>query len=433
MPFRRVLSEAVPPVLLAVVLNGFWLYLGAMEAVASGPRTAVTATYYAALGLCLLVSAWVGRDTIRRRLSASRLARLWVVAGAVLALWFLLNVALLASGVAARDAAALLVLSSLPSALVVLALTRSQLRIMAAALVALAIGLFAVSAVTFLVQPSESGRFSPIDELDPITAAHISALGAMVLLIATFSGERARLAQAGGVALLVALSILPASRGALAALLVGVVALAVALGKRMLPLLLPAVLIGVALGAAGTTVVGADYYYSIGIPGLEGRIGAPLDGEDFTGEKIPEASGPPISSLAIRRYLWEKALRDSVERPVFGHGVGMLVDDSPETQRMVRAGRVEAGVRTYPHNVLIESMYSLGVIGLVLFVALVVLSSVAIVRLLQRGRDRFAALFALGVAAFAAVNSMISGEIGSDASIWIALALPVALSADHND
>jgi O-antigen ligase len=201
----------------------------------------------------------------------------------------------------------------------------------------------------------------------------------------------------------------------------------------MLPLLLPAVLIGVALGAAGTTVVGADYYYSIGIPGLEGRIGAPLDGEDFTGEKIPEASGPPISSLAIRRYLWEKALRDSIERPVFGHGVGMLVDDSPETQRMVRAGRVEAGVRTYPHNVLIESMYSLGVIGLVLFVALVVLSSVAIVRLLQRGRDRFAALFALGVAAFAAVNSMISGEIGSDASIWIALALPVALSADHND
>jgi O-antigen ligase len=431
MPLRRFVSDGAPPVLLAMVVNGFWLYLGALDLLGTEPRTMITGSYYTALALALAASAWSGRDTIRRRLlTASRLPRVWAVLALALAGWFLLNVALFSSGIPARDAAALLVVSSLPSALVVLSLTRHQLRILAAAWVALAVGLFLVSLVTLVAKPTESGRFSPIDELDPITAAHVSALGAIVLLIARFDTRRARLAQAGGIALLVALSVMPASRGALIALILAVITLCVALRKRMLPLLLPAVLVGFALGAAGSTVVGADYYYSIDIPGLEGRVDAPSEGEDFTGESAPASEGTPISSFGIRRYLWEKAIRDSAERPFFGHGVGMLVDDSPDTLRMVRAGRTEAGVKTYPHNVLIESLYSLGALGLVLFVGLSLLSVAALVRLLQRGPQRFSSLLALGFAAFTAANSMISGEIGSDAALWIALALPVALRAD---
>ncbi len=354
-----------------------------------------------------------------------------MAAAVVLSAWFLVNVALLSSGVAARDAAALLVLSSLPSALVALSLTQPQLRILAGAWVALALGLFLVSFVTLVARPTESGRFSPIDELDPITAAHISALGAIVLLIARFEDRRTRLAQAGGVALLVAVSVMPASRGALVALVVAIATVAVALRSRMLPLLLPAVLVGFVLGGAGANVVGADYYYSIDIPGLEGRVAPPSEGEDFTGERTSTQRGTPISSLAIRRYLWSKALRDSADRPIFGHGVGMLVDDSPETLRMVRAGRVDEGVRTYPHNVLIESVYSLGILGLGLFLTLSILSIVALAKVLRRGAKRFGSLLVLGFAAFAAVNELVSGEIGSDASLWIAMALPVALYADH--
>jgi O-antigen ligase len=431
MPLRRTLSEGAPPVLLAVVVSGFWVYLGTLELIGIEPRTVLTAGYYALLAAGLLVSAWAGRETIRSRLSTiSRLPRAWAAAALALAAWFLLNVALLSSGVAPRDAAALLVLSSLPSALLALSLTRRQLRILAAAWVALALGLFLVSAVTLVARPTESGRFSPIDELDPITAAHISALGAIVLLIATFAGRRARLAQAGGVTLLVALSVMPASRGALIALVVAILALAAVLRERMLPLLLPAVVLGFVLGGAGASLVGADYYYSIGIPGLEGRVAPPSEGEDFTGERTPSLRGDPISSLGVRRYLWSKALRDSVERPILGHGVGMLVDDSPDTLRMVRAGRADGGVRTYPHNVLIESFYSLGILGLGLFLAVSILSIVALGRILRRGGRRFASLLALGFAAFTAVNAMVSGEIGSDAALWVALALPVALHAD---
>ena len=431
MPLRRIVSEVAPPVLLAVVVSGFWLYLGTLELIGVEPRTVLTAGYYSLLATGLVVFAWAGRETIRRRLSTvSRLPRAWAAAAVALAVWFLANVALFSSGTAARDAAALLVLSSLPSALLALSLTRQQLRILAGAWITLALGLFLVSFVTLVARPTESGRFSPIDELDPITAAHVSALGAIAFLVVRFETRRAQLAQAGGVALLVALTVMPASRGALVALVITIATLTVALRRRMLPFLLPAVLVGFVLGGAGAGVVGADYYYSVDVPWLEGRVAPPSEGEDFTGARTPVVQGEPISSLGVRRYLWSKALRDSVDRPILGHGVGMLVDDSPDTLRMVRAGRVDAGVRTYPHNVLIESVYSLGILGLGLFLAVSVLSAFALWSILRRGATRFGSLLVLGFAAFAAVNAMVSGEIGSDASLWMALALPVALHAD---
>jgi hypothetical protein len=433
MPLRHILSNGAPPVLLALVVSGLWVYLGTLELLEQEPRTILTAGYYAILAAGLLLSAWAGRATIRRRLSTvSRLPVAWAAAGGALAVWFLLNVALLSSGVAARDAAALLVLSSLPSALLALSLTSQQLRILAGAWIALALGLFLVSLVTLVARPTDSGRFSPIDELDPITAAHVAALGAIVLLIPSFGTQRARLAQAGGVALLIALSVVPASRGSVMALVVALTTLALVLRRRLFPLLLPAVVVGFALGAAGASVVGADYYYSIDVPGLEGRVHPPSENEDFTGERTPTLEGAPVSSLGIRRYLWSKALRDSLDRPILGHGVGMLVDDSPDTLRMVRAGRAEAGVRTYPHNVLIESVYSLGILGLGLFLAVSLLAVVSLAAIMRRGALRFGSLLALGFAVFTAVNVMVSGEIGSDASLWVAMALPVALYADDS-
>jgi hypothetical protein len=80
--------------------------------------------------------------------------------------------------------------------------------------------------------------------------------------------------------------------------------------------------------------------------------------------------------------------------------------------------------------VLIESVYSLGILGLVLFLAVSLLAVFALAAIVRRGALRFGSLLALGFAAFTAVNVMVSGEIGSDASLWVAMALPVALYAD---
>lgn len=438
MPRRESVTFALPPLVLALSLSGFWLYLGALELAGVEPRSALTAGYYLLLGSGLVAAALTGRDTIRRRLSTpSRLPLVWSLTAGALVLWFLANVALLSSGTAARDAAALLVLSSAPSALVILSLSRAQIRVAAGALVLLALGLSAVSLVVLITNSTPSVRFSPIDELDPISTARFIGLGAIVLMAWRFGTRRAQLAQGSGVALLIALTILPASRGALLALVAGVVAVAAILRERLWPILLPAVVMGFILGALGSFSIGSDYYYTADVPGVTGvtgHTGPPEDGVDFTGEAIAPGSldgQQPISSLAIRRYLVTKALKKTPDHPIFGHGVGMLVDDSPDTLRMVRAGRLQQGTRTHPHNVLVESLYSLGALGFGLFVTLLIASAVALIRVLKGGKERFVALLALALAAVSAVNASVSGEIGSDAYLWIALALPVALYADE--
>ena len=432
-PRRNLAGFALPPLLLAMSLSGLWVYLGTLDLAGVAPRSVLTGGYYFVLGSGLAAAAWAGRDTIRRRLSTqSRVPLVWLVAAGALALWFLANVALLSSGTVARDAAALLVLSSAPSALAVLSLSRAQLRVAAGAVVGLALGLAAVGLAVLLTGSEPSARFSPIDELDPITTAHVTAMGAVVLLAWRFATQRAQLAQGVGVAVLTGLTILPASRGALLALFAGLVAVGLVLRKRFFPILLPAVIIGLTAGAIASTVTGADYYLGIDVPGFE--IEPPEHVVDFTGEEAPTglvAGQEPISSLAIRRYLMRKALEDVPDRPLFGHGVGMLLNDSPDALRMVRSGSVKQLTRTHPHNVLVESLYSLGVLGFTLFVALVGTSAVALLRVLKSGRERLLALVALALAALTAVNASVSGEIGSDAYLWVALALPVALYADE--
>ena len=59
-------------------------------------------------------------------------------------------------------------------------------------------------------------------------------------------------------------------------------------------------------------------------------------------------------------------MRDAPERPIFGHGVGMFEDNTPEARLMGVEGQ-----RTYPHNSLVEAAYSLGALGLVAYIAFV--------------------------------------------------------------
>ena len=110
----------------------------------------------------------------------------------------------------------------------------------------------------------------------------------------------------------------------------------------MLPLLLPAVVVGFVLGAAGSTVVGADYYYSIGIPGLEGRVAPPSEGEDFTGEDFGFRRAADLVALAPPLPL-EKALGDfagaPAARPRRRHAGRRLAGDAAHGPRRTGGGR----------------------------------------------------------------------------------------------
>ena len=142
---------------------------------------------------------------------------------------------------------------------------------------------------------------------------------------------------------------------------------------------------------------------------------------------VVEAEAPGISTLSIRRRWLEDAVRESAERPLFGHGVGMFRDNTPEARRMGVSGQ-----RTYPHNTFVEAAHALGLPGLLAFTAFVGAAALALVVAARHGglRRHRSFPFIVGVATFAFVNTNVSGEIGADALLWAAAALTVVAYAE---
>jgi O-antigen ligase len=393
-----------------VSLNGFFLYLGALAAVGIEPRTALTGAYFGLLGVTLLVLAWPRRGRIRARVDAGgRTAAVFIVSAGLLAAWFLASAAFLSDGTSvSRLLAAELVFWTIPTALLALSLSPRQLETALVTVVVLGLLFAAVDAGALVADFGALGdRFSPIPKLDPIRAALIPALAALAALCLpqrTTALERARLAA---IFLLTALAVIPGSRGPLAALAVGGAA-AIALSWRSTG---RRVLLALALGATVGAVLAATTGTSRHLTS-ELERGAPRAREQA-----------PISSLKIRERLLRKSLRAAAERPLTGHGIGTLVDDTPEAYRMGIAGR-----RTYPHNTFVEALYSLGVPGLLLFVAALAAAVSALVRLARRARDALT-VFAVAFFAFALVNTNLTGELGADAPLWTSSALAIGLLA----
>jgi O-antigen ligase len=404
-------ARLLPPWTLALSLNGFFLYLAALRLVGRAPRTATTGAWYALVGLLCLVGVWLNRETLIRRLAArSRPATTYFLAGVVLAGWFLLNVVLLSHGSLSRTLAALLVLWTLPSALLALSLPREAIRPAAAGIGALGV-LFALIELGVLAHDPHAARFSPIAHLDPISAGQIPALGAIALLAVTPRTRMQEVARTVAVAVLCASTVLPGSRGPVVALCVAVVVAVAFLRRRTWLLLGPAIVAGLALGYGGSRLVGSSDYLTSSLPGASGLGGS-------------ESSGAPISTMHIRREWWTSAVEAIPGAPIVGHGVAMLVDNTPEAKRMGVAGE-----RTYPHNSPLESLYSLGLLGALPYLALLAAGIAALV-LLGRRPAGPPLVFAAGLYAFAFVSSNLSGEIGADAPLWAAGALAVGLYAE---
>ena len=79
-------------------------------------------------------------------------------------------------------------------------------------------------------------------------------------------------------------------------------------------------------------------------------------------------------------------------------------------------------------------MYSLGIVGLLAYVAFLGAAIVALGAVwLRWGRREAALAFAAGIAVFAFVNTNVSGEIGSDVLLWSSAALALALYVESRD
>lgn len=415
----RLARSAWPAWLVAFSLNGFFVYLGALDVLGTEPRTPITATYYTGLAALLAVAVWTKRQTLLERLRrADRTLWVFVAATVLLAGWFVLNVALLAGHSLAWRLAVLLVIWSLPTALLAASLAPGELRHLVHGIVALAIVFAAIELPVALLQSEESYRFTPVAPVDPISAALVTALGAALLLTLAPASRLTLALLLLTFTALVASTVLPGSRGPLLALVFATVVIAAARRSPMTLLAIPCLVVGVAAGTQLSQRIGSYSHLSSDLPELvRGRAQEPAD-------EGPSTEPPPISTVAIRRQWLAKAIDAVPERPWFGHGVGMLVDDTPEARRMGVYGQ-----RIYPHNTLVEAAFSLGLVGLVLFLVVLGAGARALLWLVRRRRDT-ATILVLALGAFAFVHTNVSGEIGADAVLWTALALSLALYLD---
>lgn len=118
------------------------------------------------------------------------------------------------------------------------------------------------------------------------------------------------------------------------------------------------------------------------------------------------------ASASIRFQLWEETFGLALGHPFTGIGWGNLYDfEDP-------ALRLGLDALQYPHNVPLEVASEAGLVAL----AALVLAMVLAVRSQWRAaRSGVTELAMLGLLVFAVVNSMVSGDVGSNRELWVAI------------
>jgi len=419
---RKLAAESWQGWTLGFALNGFFVYLAGLDAIDVHPRTAFTGAWYALVGAICLAAAWPNRELLQRRLEARATSvRVYVVSAALLALWFVANVLLVARSTAGLKFAALLVLWSLPAAILAASAPPRQLRNAAWAIVVLGGFYVSIEAVA-LARTPEVQRFTPIASLDPISAGLIAGLAAVSLLALDPRRPRYRVLQTLALVVFVTGATVPGSRGPVIATVGGCIAGALVAWRRLLPVTVVALALGLGIGVVLARDVGTEAYLTQSVPGLEPQ--APAPSQPASDQSVAPEEPEPISTLNMRRAWFHAALAQAPDRPIFGHGVAQLVDNTPEAHRMGVAGE-----HIYPHNTFAEAAFSLGLLGLVPYVALVLTAFWAFVGLVRRQSEYAVLAAAVGGFAFFATN--VSGEIGTDAVLWVASAMLVTLYADQ--
>ena len=129
-----------------------------------------------------------------------------------------------------------------------------------------------------------------------------------------------------------------------------------------------------------------------------------------------DASGQSL----MRLELFYEGFRGWLEKPIFGHGIGgfPLVWGT-------------ADERLFPHNLVLELLCELGVIGTLLF-ALIPFTAIRLARSDWRRTPAFYKAAVVGVFGFALLNTMTSGDLPDNRFLFVAIGL-LALRAPVDD
>jgi O-antigen ligase len=264
--------------------------------------------------------------------------------------------------------------------------------------------------------------------VNPNTVAMLFAVG-VPLAAALWLDARSRTKRllAVGAFLLLAGSIVAAgSRGAAAAAVVGLLVLAVALGRGPVP---RAVAVGAAVALAVTAILitavsaplsAAEAARARTLVGNTERY-TPNDAEYILRMADEIGSGGSRSSRSVfdtsgRLQAWRGAVRQGVDRPLLGYGFG--------TEEAVFVDRYRAFEGGVPENSFIGLFLQLGFVGLALFLAL--LAALVAAALREGGRIAAVGLAVLATGIALAVVQSYVYAVGNVATlgIWMCAFLP---------
>jgi len=131
----------------------------------------------------------------------------------------------------------------------------------------------------------------------------------------------------------------------------------------------------------------------------------------WTVHRLLNVSIEPNRSLGVRVDLWEMAWEVWRAKPVIGGGLGILA-----------ALRGTPDVRCYPHNLVLELLSELGLLGAFLFGMLVIVAVKALGPVDVLGRDPWRMLVAM-LFANAMLNALVSGDIPDNRFLFAVLGL----------
>jgi len=171
------------------------------------------------------------------------------------------------------------------------------------------------------------------------------------------------------------------------------------------PLVLQRLLVTLAFGA----VACAGAVATLVPPETAARALSAFAGSDSSGEST------------TRAQLWNEllqALPDDVPTLLFGRGTGAFAHLDP--------------AYTYPHNVPLELLYEVGLVGLLLFTAVVVtaLARTTALAFARAGSSRVAGL-AVALLVFTVVNAQFTGDLAGNEDLWLYAGLATGLVARH--
>ena len=210
------------------------------------------------------------------------------------------------------------------------------------------IGLTAILLVSFALSPSlfyrvNTGRLT-FESVSPVWLARAFAVGALWLYLLR---QIPYLVRIFGIACFVIGILATGSRGPLLSLLV-VFSAYLLISKLNSPLFVTKAFVGLILFTAFSALMAPFAYKAVD-------------------SYLTRGHSKPIFEQSGRQYLWKQAVKDFRAAPVLGVGLGKYNKQTREGVSKSHFRRKQDFSRTYPHNIFLEVLAELGLVGLSLF------------------------------------------------------------------